>query len=95
MILGKKDKEEFKRLKSENKMLNDEYFKNAYKDDLMNLVKAIINKLGTQEITISSDEIKKAKQFEIYVTNDIMSFSKIYRLVHPKQLLRSFKEEEQ
>ena len=95
MILGKKDKEEFKRLKRENKMLNDAYFKNAYKDELMQLVKAIINKFGTQEITISPDEIEKAKQFEIYVTNDIMSFSKIYRLVHPKQLLHSFKKEEQ
>lgn len=95
MILGKKDKEEFKRLKSENKMLNDEYFKNAYKDDLMNLVKAIINKFGTQEITISEKEIEYAKQLQLYVTNDILSFNKIYRIVHPKQLLYSFKKEEQ
>lgn len=95
MIIGKKDKEEFKRLKSENKMLNDEYFKSAHKDDLMNLVKAIINKFGTQEITISEEEIECAKQFQLYVTNDILSFNKIYRIVHPKQLLHSFKKEEQ
>lgn len=95
MIIGKKDKEEFKKLKSENKMLNDEYFKNAYKDDLMNLVKAIINKFGTQEITISEKEIEYAKQFQLYVTNDILSFNKIYRTVHSKQLLHSFKKEEQ
>lgn len=94
MIIGKKDKEEFKKLKKENKLLNDEYFKNAYKDDLMQLVKAIINKFGTQEITVSPDEIEYAKQFELYVTNDIMSFNKIYRLVNPKQLLHSYKEED-
>ena len=94
MIIGKRDKEKLKKLKQENKLLNDECFKNAYKDDLMNLVKAIINKFGTQEITISEEEIECAKQFQLYVTNDILSFNKIYRLVHPKQLLHSYKEED-
>lgn len=93
MIIGKRDKEKLKKLKQENKLLNDEYFKNAYKDDLMNLVKAIINKFGEKQITVSEEEIQRVKNLELYVMDDIMRFAKRYELIDKNKLLHSYKED--
>ena len=94
MIIGKKDKKKMQQLEDTNRLLNDEYFKNAYKDDLMNLVKAIINKFGEKQITVSDDEINRVKDFQLYVTDDIMRFAKKYELIEPRNLLYSFKKED-
>lgn len=58
----------------------------------MNVIKAIINKFETKEITITGDELYGAKQYEIYVTEDILRFAKKYQLINPKKLLHSYKE---
>ena len=72
MIIGKKDKEKLKQLESTNNMLNDEYFKRMYRDDLMQLIKAIINKFGAKEIVITHKEIEEAKELQLYVEDEYL-----------------------
>ena len=93
MIIGKKDKEKMKQLEETNKLLQSEWYKNAYKEDLLNIIKAIINKFTTQEIIINHEELENAKIYELYVTKEITRFATKYQIVNPKEFLKSFKEE--
>ena len=92
MIIGKRDKERVKQLEERNRFLENDFAKSIYKDELMNVIKAIINKFETKEITITDDELYGAKQYEIYVTEDILRFAKKYQLINPKKLLHKYKE---
>lgn len=76
--------------KKEKKQLIRE-FKNE-RDELLDIVKAIINKFGKQEITVSEEEIEKAKQYQLYVSNEYLSLSKRYQLINPREILESYKE---
>lgn len=95
MIIGKKDKEKFKQLENTNRLLNDEHFQRMYRDDLVQLIKAIINKFGTKEITVDIKEIENAKQLELYVTDEILRRARKYQVINPKQLLHSYNEGEE
>ena len=78
-------------LKKEKKILLRE-LKNE-RDELLNVVKAIINKFGKQEIIVSEEEIEKAKQYQLYVSNDYLRFAKRYQLINPREILDSYREE--
>lgn len=93
MIIGKKDKEKLKQLENTNNLLNDEYFKRMYRDDLMQLIKAIINKFGAKEIVITHKEIEEAKELQLYVEDEYLRYARKYKVINPKALLHSFKEE--
>ena len=70
-------------------------FKNNYKkerDELYNLLKAIINKFGTQEIVISNQEINNAKRGQIYVSKELCTNARKYKLVFEENFLDSYKE---
>ena len=93
MILGKKDKEKFKQLENTNNFLNNEYFQRMYRDDLMQLIKAIINKFGAKEIVITHKEIEEAKELQLYVEDEYLRNARKYKVINPMQLLHSFEEE--
>lgn len=69
--------------------------KRKYESELLNIVKAIINKFGSKEISITREELERAKKLEVYISDDFFHFSKIYRVIEPRQLLNSFKNEEE
>lgn len=82
MILGKKDKNiiielqsENSLLKNENERLKNETYKNIYKSEIMNLLKAIILKTSNHEIKIEDKELLEAEQYEY------MSFAKRYQAI--------------
>lgn len=78
-------------LKKEKKQLIRECIKE--RDELLGILKAIINKFGKQEMIVSEEEIEKAKQYQLYVSNGYLSFSKRYQLINPREILDSYREE--
>ena len=62
------------------------------RDELLKILKAIINKFGKQEMVVSNEEIEKAKQYQLYVSNEYLSFAKRYQLINPREILDSYKE---
>ncbi len=81
MILGKKDKNIIIELQSENSLLKNETYKNIYKSEIMNLLKAIILKISNHEIKIEDKELLKAEQYDLYVQDEYMSFAKRYQVI--------------
>jgi len=92
MIIGKKDKKRFKQLQDTNNLLNDEYFQKMYRDDLLQLIKAIINKFQTKEIVITLQEIREAEEMQLYVEDEYLRHARKYKVINPIQLLQSFEE---
>ena len=71
-------------------------FKNNYKkerDELYDILKAIINKFGVGEIVISRDEIRRTKQAKIYVSRELLRDAKKYKLIWEENILSSYKED--
>ena len=62
------------------------------RDELLNVLKAIINKFGKQEMIVSDEEIAKAEQYQLYVSNEYLSCAKRYQLINPREILDSYKE---
>lgn len=88
MILEKKDKNiiielqsENSLLKNENEKLKNETYKNIYKSEIMNLLKAIILKISNHEIKIEDKELLEAEQYDLYVQDEYMSFAKRYQVI--------------
>lgn len=77
--------------KKEKKQLLRE-FKNE-RDELLDILKAIINKFSKQEMIVSDEEIAKSKQYQLYVSNEYLSCAKRYQLINPKEILESYREE--
>lgn len=70
--------------------------KNKYKlerDELYDLLKAIINKFDSQEIVISQQEINNTKRGQIYVSKELFKNAKKYQLIFEEKFLNSYKEE--
>lgn len=88
MIIGKKDKEKISLLEEENKRLKEENYKtknsvlrDMLKSDIMQVMKAFINKLGDKEITLNEKEIEEAKRYDLYVQDDFLHTAKRYNLI--------------
>lgn len=62
------------------------------RDETINILKAIINKFGSQEISVSQQEISNASKYQIYVKNEYLRNAKIYQLVDNEKFLESYKE---
>lgn len=61
------------------------------RDELLGVLKAIINKFGKKEIVVSDEEIAKAKQYQMYVADEYLSLSKKYKLINPREIFDSYK----
>lgn len=70
-------------------MLKNKY--KAERDELYDLLKAIINKFGEQEIVVSRQEINNAKRGQIYVSKELLSNAKKYQLIFEENFLNSYK----
>lgn len=71
-------------------------FKNNYKkerDELYNILKAIINKFGDKTIIVDKSEIRNAERGKIYVTKELMRCGKKYQLLFEDNLLDTYKGE--
>ena len=88
MIIGKKDKEKIKKLEEENTQLKSQCIRKMYESELMNALKTVISKFGEKSISISLYEMEEASKYDIYVTDDIMSFNKIYRLIDKRNFFK-------
>lgn len=60
------------------------------RDELLGILKAIINKFDKQEIIVSKQEINNAWDYEIYIKKEILSNSKIYQLINKEEFLKSY-----
>ena len=60
------------------------------RDELLGILKAIINKFDKQEIIVSRQEISNVRDYEIYIKNEILSNSKIYQLINKDVFLKSY-----
>lgn len=70
--------------------------KNNYKkerDELYDLLKAIINKFGEQEIVVSRQEINNVKRGQIYVSKELLRNANKYQLVFEENFLNSYKKD--
>jgi len=94
MIIGKKDKLEFKRLKTVNRMLHDNHIEELYRCDLMNIIKAILNKFNDNEIFISQKELLEAEDKRILVTDDILRYGKRYRVIDDRNILKESEDKQ-
>lgn len=91
MKIGKNDKEKIKKLEEENKQLKSQYIKKMYESKLMNALKAVILKFEEKSISISLYEMEEASKYDIYVTDDIMSFNKRYQLIDKRNFFKEGK----
>lgn len=62
-------------------------------EEILTILKAIINKFSKQEIVIDEREITEAKEYKLIKQNEWLSNAKVYRTLNPKCLLDSYKEE--
>lgn len=62
-------------------------------DNLLTIIKAIINKFAKGEIIIRHDEMLNAKDLKLIKQREYMSGGEIYRIVSEKNILDSYKEE--
>ena len=63
------------------------------RDELYDLLKAIINKFGEQEIVVSRQEINNAKRGQIYVSKELLRDANKYQLVFEENFLNSYKQD--
>ena len=62
------------------------------RDEAIDIIKAIINKFGSQEISVTRQEINDASKYQIYVKTDYERFGRIYQLIDNNKFLESYKE---
>lgn len=108
MIIGKLEKEKHKKIVVENEFLKNQRInlleelketrenlnlKDEHIEELLNIIKAIINKFAQSEIIVNKEEMLQAKQCKLIEQRDLLSNSKIYRSVNERAILDSFKEE--
>ncbi len=91
MILGKNDKSKVIELQDEIKKLNTKIaiMKSEHEkkeDDLLNLLKAFLNKIAREEMVITVSDLAKVKDCCLIETNDYMSLAKRYQIVKDDQI---------
>ena len=91
MIIGKKDKSKIIELQDEIKNLNTKIaiMKSEHEkkeDDLLNLLKAFLNKIAREEMVITVRDLANVKDYCLIETNDYMSLAKRYQIVKDDQI---------
>lgn len=77
-----------KRNKEAQKMLTEVI---NQREELIGILKAIINKFNTQEIMVSRQEINNASKYEIFIKNNLLENAKTYQLIDNEKILESYK----
>ena len=61
------------------------------RDELIGILKAIINKFNMQQISVSRQEISNASQYDIYTKKELLENATIYQLIDKNKFLESYK----